>query len=306
MEIDPRRLRFLLAVARTGGVLAAADELSVTASAVSQQLARLEAETGHTLLERTPRGTVLTSMGQALAEAGEGIERLLDQARTRLVGEESDPAGTVHLGGFQTFLTTVLIPRLPAWRSRYARVRLDIVESDRDSLLRSLRSGEIDLAVVEFDAGEPSRPKARGIREVPLLDEPWKLVVPTGSLIATDVVDLDRLTLPWLGLEASMASWQAVRRVRRALGRSDATVHTFHDVQTALALVAAGEGVTVLPSLALHGAIPPGVDAVDVPGLGIRRIVLRYPESPAADRETVEAVAAFVRDAASSFGQQEM
>lgn len=286
-------------------MLAAADELSVTPSAVSQQLARLEGETGHKLVERTPRGVVLTSTGRALAGTAEGIERLLDLARSRLVGEESDPAGTVHLGSFQTFLTGVLIPRLPEWRSRYPRVRLDIVESDRTWLLRSLRSGEIDLAVVEFDAGEPTRSLARGVREVPLLDEPWKLVVPSGTLIAPDAVDLDRLTLPWLGLETSAASWQAVRRVRRALGRSDAPVHTFDGVQTALSLVAAGEGVTLLPSLALHGATPSGVEAVDVPGLGTRRIVLRYLEKPGTDTETLEAVAAFVRDAASSFDQQE-
>ena len=77
MTVDPRRLRFLLAVARYGGVLAGADELGVTASAVSQQIARLEAETGHALLKRTPSGSVLTPAGLALAEAGEDIERAL-------------------------------------------------------------------------------------------------------------------------------------------------------------------------------------------------------------------------------------
>ena len=61
--LDPRRLRFLLAVARYGGVLAAADELAVTASAVSQQLAKLEQEAGRTLLQRTQTGSVLTPAG---------------------------------------------------------------------------------------------------------------------------------------------------------------------------------------------------------------------------------------------------
>src|SRR5215218_1632480 len=65
MDLDPRRLRFLLAVARYGGVLAAADELAVTASAVSQQVAKLERETGHTLLRRTSSGSLLTSAGHA-------------------------------------------------------------------------------------------------------------------------------------------------------------------------------------------------------------------------------------------------
>ena len=77
MRVEPQRLRFLLAVARAGGVLAAADELGVTASAVSQQLTRLEQETGRTLLQRTATGSVLTPAGLALAEAAEDVERAL-------------------------------------------------------------------------------------------------------------------------------------------------------------------------------------------------------------------------------------
>jgi molybdate transport repressor ModE-like protein len=302
VEIDPRRLRFLLAVARTGGVLAAADELGVSASAVSQQLARLETEVGRPLLERTPRGTVLTAAGHALAETGEEIERSLEEARARLAGEATDPVGSAHLGTFQTFLVTVLLPQLPQWRARFPRIHLDIVESDRDTLLRSLRSGELDLAVVEFDAGEPVRALHRGMRETPLLDEPWKLVVPAGTVIAGDVVDLARLTLPWLGAEATAASWQAVRRVRRSLGVRTAPVHTFANFQSAVALVAAGEGFTLLPSLALHLQSLEGVDVLDVPGLGTRRIVLRHRDT--GDTEAVEAVSAMVRDAAASLGQE--
>ncbi len=303
MQIDPRRLRFLLAVARAGGVLAAADELGISASAVSQQLARLETEVGRPLLERTPRGAVLTGAGHALAETAEEVERSLEAAVARLGAEDSDPVGSAHLGTFQTFLVTVLLPQLPEWRERFPRVHLDVLESDRETMLRSLRSGDLDLAVVEFDVGEPSRPLSRGTRETPLLDEPWKLVVPTGALIGGDVVDLERLALPWLGVETSAASWQAVRRVRRSLGVTRPPVHRFENTQTALAMVAAGEGFTLLPSLAVHVARPPGVDVLDVPGLGTRRIVLRHHEA-AAQSEAVEAVAGLVKDAAASLGQE--
>ena len=66
----PRRLRVLLAVARTGGVLAAADELGITPSAVSQQLNKLEDETGHALVVRTPKGSVLTPPAWPLQKPG--------------------------------------------------------------------------------------------------------------------------------------------------------------------------------------------------------------------------------------------
>ncbi|MFC9550233.1 LysR family transcriptional regulator, partial [Rhodococcus sp. NPDC056960] len=83
MDIDPRRLRYLLAVARAGGILAAADELHMTPSAVSQQIARLERETGQVLMTRTPQGSVLTQEGTLLAEAAQDIERTLAGVRSR-------------------------------------------------------------------------------------------------------------------------------------------------------------------------------------------------------------------------------
>ena len=112
MEIDPRRLRILLAIARTGGVLAAADELGITPSAVSQQLTKLENATGHALVVRTPRGSVLTPAGLAMAEAAEEIERALSVARARMEGA-AELAGVVRVGGFTSFLRTMVIPRLP-------------------------------------------------------------------------------------------------------------------------------------------------------------------------------------------------
>ncbi len=150
MEVDPRRLRFLLAVARYGGVLAAADELGVTASAVSQQIARLERETGFALLRRTPTGSELTPAGIALTEAAEDVERALALARSRLEQSAAEVSGTVRIGGFQSFLTTVLAPALPGWRERYPALRIETIEADEAALMRALRAGSIDALAVEF------------------------------------------------------------------------------------------------------------------------------------------------------------
>src|SRR5262245_33893992 len=144
MILDPRRLRFLLAVARYGGVLAAADELGVTSSAVSQQISKLEQETGRELLRRTPSGSVLTPAGLALAEAAEDIERTLAVARSRLEQGDAAVSGTVRIGGFQSFLATVLAPALPDWRDRYPALRFETVEAEDAALSRALRAGGLD------------------------------------------------------------------------------------------------------------------------------------------------------------------
>ena len=300
MILDPRRLRFLLAVARYGGVLAAADELGVTASAVSQQLGKLELETGRTLLQRTPTGSVLTPAGLALAEAAEDVERALALARSRLEQDDATVSGTVRIGGFQSFLANVLSPALPAWRTRYPALRIETWEAEEAELLSALRAGGLDGVVVELDAGESYSPP-RGTADVPLLDEPWKLVVPAGALLTADVVDLSRLGLPWLGVDPTAASAKAIRRVRRLLGGDSSSVHTYYSFQNALALVAAGEGVTLMPSLALEGLQTDDVDALDIPGLGMRRIVLRTLSRKRAPSPTFDATIGLIREASAAF-----
>lgn len=69
MRIDPRRLSHLLAVHREGGIVAAADVLGLTPSAVSQQIRRLEEEVGLTLLDRAPTGAMLTPRAASSSKA---------------------------------------------------------------------------------------------------------------------------------------------------------------------------------------------------------------------------------------------
>lgn len=301
MDIDPRRLRVLLAVARTGGVLAAADELGITASAVSQQLNKLEDETGHALVVRTPKGSVLTPAGLAIAEAGEEIERALNVARARMEGG-AKVAGVVRVGGFTSFVRTVVIPRLPEWRSQYPQLQIRIVEGDFPALMRLLRQRQLDAVVVELDSTTAAqRSLSAGMTEEPLLDEPWKLVVPAGALLSTENVDLSRLPLPWLGVEATTANAAVLGRLRQSTGAQLETAHQYQDTLTALALVAAGEGVAIVPTLALSGVVQDGVDVLDVPGLGTRRIVLRRFDRRRSTSTPVDTVARLLRESAAAF-----
>lgn len=301
MEIDPRRLRVLLAVARTGGILAAADELRLTPSAVSQQITKLEHETGHSLVVRTPKGSLLTPAGLAIAEAGEEIERALGVALARMESG-ANVAGAVRVGGFTSFIRTVVIPNLPEWRSQYPQLEIRIVEDDFPALMRLLRQRQLDAVVVELDstAGEQQSLGA-GIIEEPLLDEPWKLVVPSGTLLSTENLDLGRLPLPWLGVDASAANASVLGRLRHSSGAPVETVHQYQETLTALALVAAGEGVAIVPTLALAGVVQDGVDVLDVPGLGTRRIVLRRFDRRRATSLPLDTVARLLRESAAAF-----
>jgi molybdate transport repressor ModE-like protein len=301
MDIDPRRLRVLLAVARTGGVLAAADELGITASAVSQQLTKLEDETGHAMVVRTPKGSVLTPAGLAVAEAGEEIERALSVARARIEGG-AKIAGVVRVGGFTSFIRTVVIPRLPEWRSQYPQLQIRIVEDDFPALMRMLRQRQLDAVVVELDSTTAeSRSLSAGMSEEPLLDEPWKLVVPAGALLSTENIELGRLPLPWLGVDPIAANSAVLGRLRQSTGAQMETAHQYQETLTALALVAAGEGIAIVPTLALSGVAHDGVDVLDVPGLGTRRIVLRRFDRRRSTSTPLDTVARLLRESAGAF-----
>lgn len=300
MRIQPSRLPFFLAIARNGGVLAAADALHVTPSAVSQQLARLESEVGQALVERTPRGVTLTAAGRELVELAENIEREINETELRLAAGGQDPTGVVRLGGFQSFLSSLLAPALPRWREELFGVDIQIHEGTRTELLRALRAADLDIVIVEYDSSEPAPALGPATREIPLLDDPWKLVAPAGALVATELVELERLRTPWLGVEVSAATAEAVRRVRTPLGQPTAA-HTYGEYPTALALVAAGEGVTLLPSLALQGTLPEGVEIADVPGLGARRLALRHRTGRRGPSPAVNAAIDFIRDISASF-----
>jgi len=299
--MDPRRLLVLLAVARTGGVLAAADELRITPSAVSQQLTKLENEAGQALLLRTPKGSVLTPAGLAMAEAGEEIERALNVARSRMQGE-AEVAGVVRVGGFTSFMRTVVIPRLPEWRVQYPQLQIQLVEDGFPALMRLFRQRQLDAVVVEQDSTtSDQRPLAAGMVEEPLLDEPWKLVVPAGSLLSTDNLDLSRLPLPWLGVEPSAANIAVLGRLRHSTGAHIETIHQYQDTLTALALVAAGEGVAIVPTLALTGVVQDQVDVLDVPGLGTRHIALRRFDRRRPTSLPLDTVARLLRESAAAF-----
>src|ERR1700737_5098690 len=100
MVIDVRRLQVLRQVALRGTIAAAAEALSFTPSAVSQQLTALERETGAELLERSGRSVRLTDAGRVLVKHADAVLLELDKAESALQASLNDVAGTLCVGAF--------------------------------------------------------------------------------------------------------------------------------------------------------------------------------------------------------------
>ena len=167
MDIDPRRLPFLLSVAREGGIVAAADILMVSPSAVSQQIQKLEEEVGLKLVERTTSGAVLTPAGTIVADAGERINADIAEALKALRPLTGQVTGTVTLGAFLTICRSTLIPALPDLTEALPGIDLRIEETEETPGMASLRTGRYDILVIERDENPGLAP--RGYTDVPFI-----------------------------------------------------------------------------------------------------------------------------------------
>jgi DNA-binding transcriptional LysR family regulator len=245
------RLRVLKEVAYRGSFSAAADALSYTQSAVSQQVAALEAQTGLALVERHPRGVTLTAAGQTLVVHAEGILARLEAADAALSSIAGLRGGRVRMASFPTAGATLMPLAIATFRAAYPDVELKLAEGEPEEIAPRLRAGELDLALLFEFPGQP--PLAQGMTRVELLEDPMFLALPHSHPLAKR----QRLRLADLAGEAWIQTSQAspcarhVVRCCHAAGFEPSVSFESDDYQTVQGLVAAGVGVALIPELAL-------------------------------------------------------
>src|SRR4051812_15242422 len=127
--VDLRRLRALRAVADHGTLAAAADALHLTPSAVSQQLAALERELGHALLEPAGRSVRLTPAAHVLLSHADALFAQLERLEGELAAQGAAPRGEVRIGGFATALGGLLAPAARPLRAAAPGVTLRVQEA---------------------------------------------------------------------------------------------------------------------------------------------------------------------------------
>src|SRR5438132_5602873 len=177
------RLRVLKEVAYRGSFSAAADALSYTQSAVSQQVAALEAETGLALVERHPRGVTLTAAGQTLVVHAEGILARLEAADAALSSIAGLRGGRVRMASFPTAGATLMPLAIATFRAAYPDVALTLAEGEPEEIAPRLRAGEFDLALLFEFPGARER-ASTGLRTHALLEDPMDVALPADHPLA--------------------------------------------------------------------------------------------------------------------------
>ena len=279
------RLRVLVAVAQHGSVTAAARSLNYAQPSVSHHLARLEAETGTRLVERSGRGVKLTDAGRLLAGRAEEILGRLDAAEQELAAHVGQREERIRVAGFPSALATMVPAAAARLRAEYPGVELLLAEAEPQAALRMLKAGRVDVALVfsylQHGAATGHPEDEEGVRAWLLLDEPVHLVTGAGVLVPPRTAG-SRLAgyaeHRWIaGCERcrSHLIWQCER-----VGFTPQVAFTTDDVLVAQALAAAGLGVALLPDLALRAARHPGVRTEPLPGAHRQVLALTYGEPP--------------------------
>jgi molybdate transport repressor ModE-like protein len=296
--LDVTRLRVLAAVARHGSVTAAAKALNYAQPSVSHHLARLEAETGTRLVERSGRGVRLTDAGRLLAGRAEEILGRLDAAEHELAAHVGQREERIRVAGFPSALATVVPAAAARLRADHPGAELLLAEAEPQGAVRMLRAGRVDVALV-FSylqqgvgplQGPPTDPEGgwrpggdeeEGVRARPLLDEPVHLVTQAGAAPPPRAAGgplAGYAEHRWIaGCERCRA--HLLRQCELA-GFAPQIAFTTDDVLVAQALAAAGLGVALLPDLALRAARHPGVRTEPLPGARRQVLALTYGEPP--------------------------
>ncbi len=256
------RLRALHAVSAHGSIIAAAETLNVTTSAVSQQLAKLELETGQTLLERHGRGVRLTDAANTLVSRTQRVLSLLEEAEAELEAKDTAVAGQITIAAFATAARGLAPQAIAALRKKYGQLSVTFHEMEPGESIPKLVRRDVDVIIINDWQNAPLA-LPDGLTKAPLFDDIADIALPPGHRFANvKTVRLSQLAgEEWIAWPGGSICHDFLMHTLRKEGHEPRVTHTAGEYATQLALVAAGLGACILPRLG-RGPVPAGVSVV--------------------------------------------
>lgn len=267
-------LRTLLEVTRLGSFAAAAARLGYTSSAVSQQMAALERDTGVELFRRSARSAVPTEAAFTMVRHASKVLTDVEALLAAASGGQDAPGEELRLGIFPS-LATYVLPRIlqnPVWKNLGIDLKVSVGEPGQT--IQGLRSGgELDLALV-FQVGQSGLAWPHTINRQWIGDDNYRVVLPAGWGFRPDAkVAADHLSeMPWIMHHPGSADATVIERLFVSCNLHPRVVAHCDDFHASLEMAAAGLGAALVPELALQHR-PAGVVVLDVPEIRLARNV---------------------------------
>jgi DNA-binding transcriptional LysR family regulator len=246
-------MRVLREVAQRGSFSAAAEALSFTQSAVSQQIAALEREAGAVLVERNARGVRLTEAGEAVVRHTDAILARLEEAEAELEAIAGLRGGRLRLAAFESAAATVMPLAIARFTKAHPAVELSMTLMEPEDALPAMRAGDIDLAIT-FGAGRPGDRGGDGFDHVHLLEDPMYLVLGADHPLAhrRGVRLADLAGEAWIGGPADCECNRLISRACSRAGFDPRIAFETDDYTAVQGFVAAGVGVSIIAELGLR------------------------------------------------------
>ena len=279
--IEIAALRALVAVEQQGSVVAASEAMGFSPSAVSQQIKKLEKQSGVTVLERHGRGVLLTDRGMALAEYGRRILGELEELQATLLADPAKPSGVLRLVGFSTACRGLVGPMLRKLGAAQAvavgssaagssglggsGLEIRVVAEDPREAVQRVATGEADLGVVHNWHSVPLVIPENMVHEDLCLDTADVLLNSAHPLAGRNAVEpSDLVDERWISTPAGAICNEALLAIFAGLGRvPDIRIYD-PDFSTHIAMVQQGVAVALVPRLG-RPELPAGVVVVAVP-----------------------------------------
>jgi len=280
--LDVRRLLLLRDLARLGTIAAVAETHSYTASAVSQQLTALQREAGVPLIEKAGRTVQLTTAGHVLAGHAETVLAALEAASASVAAVQ----GSVRIGAFPSAVRTLLPAALVQLAEQHPGLDLTVHELDPAAMPARLLDRSLDVALMQSYDSLPFVPDA-GITSVDMLAETVYLAGAPSLSEASGAA--------WIAGSPGTLCHAVTLQACHQAGYAPRIRHHVDDFTAVLALVAAGRGVALVPSL---GIVPtPGVVLTPLP---LRRHTHVAYRAGAGEHPAIAACVAALRSASSA------
>ena len=261
--IDLPALTSLQAVATHGSVVAAADALGFTPSAVSQQVKRLEKQTGVPLLERVGRGVILTDHGRQLVDAGARLLADMEEVEAGLHQRTGTVSGHLRLTAFSTAMRGLIAPVVRDLRGAHPDLSLTLTEREPWDTIDLVATGQSDLGVVHRWGDVPIEIPDH-LEATQVAHDVADVIVRTDHPLAKrdQVSPVDLVDEDWIATPVGTICRQWLTRMYAGTGRLPRIAHTSMEFDSHLALVRAGLGIALVPRL---GRQPLTDDLVAVP-----------------------------------------
>ena len=247
------RLRLLRELARCKTIAATAEASFLSPSAVSQQLATLERETGLELLKKEGRNVILTDAALKLVKDSDEIFAAMERTEASVALMSEGIGGTVELSAFPTATRCIIVPMLTRLRETAPNLAIHVSDLEPELALPMLRGEELDIMVYYDWTLVPSVP-SQGLTSTELLSERVYLALPQEHALARRNGPVALSELEGESWIAGFESTSMGALLQAATGRAGFDAH-YHfqtmDFEVILAAVAAGLGLALVPALGI-------------------------------------------------------